>query len=803
MIGTIIFFGLYPLTRFINRVSETVKKSYSPVLINGGGLWDGEVGVPTRRFTKTQTSLLDMWISGTVKAKKETREMLNEGEPGTEEKNGIKEIKNGIKEEKNGIKEEKARPAMEEEENPVKPEMEDRLTEKSEVQVAKQEDADVITELQEGRVGEEIEDTIVKVISEMLTMDTAEETELVSMEECNNSGQAQESLVKTPELPNGDQNQSVIDNTTEESGASLLDLQVDMLLTVNKAQVQEGEGFAQIKVFTMEEHWDEYIDTDALYSGTCGPGTDLRPRDRPSQPHQAGWHFPIGPGLGEVVYCPAWQFPAMSYYPTVQETMPFEVMWRVWEQVQAPPASDSRPVFDFTVMSYNILAQDLLETNQHLYSHCPLEALQWDYRFHNLLQELQKWEPDILCLQEVQESHYEQHLEPALTDMGYTCVFKRRTGAKTDGCAVCYRSDRFSQQSVSLLELLRPQCPLLDRDNVAVVLLLQPVITQGSEVTAKGPPLCVANTHLLFNPSRGDVKLAQLALLMAEIDRVVEGCKALGNPCHVILCGDFNSLPNMPLYQLITRGQLHYHGLPAWMVSGQEDMSFKAPQRRLYAPLWPSSLGVTDHCRYASGPASPERPCQEAGGVRYSHDFLLELRFCEAAFVRPQNLELIPGVTDSTPGTSLSNPPGNLPGNSPGNTTDPEATQQQSLSPSFRNTIDHSLTLRSVYRHVLPGSDRPEVTTLHCEVGATVDYIFYMAGPDHRGCHQGGGQPAGSLKLVRRLSLLSEEDLWSMNGLPNQIFPSDHLSLLARFHLEVPPEVPPGGSTWTSAPCDR
>ena len=58
---------------------------------------------------------------------------------------------------------------------------------------------------------------------------------------------------------------------------------------------------------------------------------------------------------------------------------------------------------------------------------------------------------------------------------------------------------------------------------------------------------------------------------------------------------------------------------------------------------------------------------------------------------------------------------------------------------SFRNTIDHSLTLRSVYRHVLPGSDRPEVTTLHSELGATVDYIFYTAGPDHRGRHQGTG----------------------------------------------------------------
>lgn len=32
--------------------------------------------------------------------------------------------------------------------------------------------------------------------------------------------------------------------------------------------------------------------------------------------------------------------------------------------------------------------------------------------------------------------------------------------------------------------------------------------------------LCIANTHLLFNKRRGDVKLAQLAVLLANIDRV-------------------------------------------------------------------------------------------------------------------------------------------------------------------------------------------------------------------------------------------------------------------------------------------
>lgn len=149
-------------------------------------------------------------------------------------------------------------------------------------------------------------------------------------------------------------------------------------------------------------------------------------------------------------------------------------------------------------------------------------------------------------------------------------MYKRRTGTKTDGCATCYRGDRFSELSVSLLELFRPETTLLDRHNVGVVLLLQPVVTQGSGVKTKGLPLCVANTHLLFNPRRGDVKLAQLAVVLAEIDRVVKSCKARGDDCNVVLCGDFNSVPNMPLYQLITTGQLFYHGLPAWMVRLQQ-----------------------------------------------------------------------------------------------------------------------------------------------------------------------------------------------------------------------------------------
>lgn len=145
-------------------------------------------------------------------------------------------------------------------------------------------------------------------------------------------------------------------------------------------------------------------------------------------------------------------------------------------------------------------------------------------------------------------------------------MYKRRTGTKTDGCATCYRSSYFSEVSLTQLEFYKPETELLDRHNVGIVLLLQPLITQGSKVKARGTPLCIANTHLLFNPRRGDIKLAQLAIMLAEIDCMAKSCKVKGQNCNVILCGDLNSVPHMPLYQLITTGKLCYQGLPAWMV---------------------------------------------------------------------------------------------------------------------------------------------------------------------------------------------------------------------------------------------
>uniref|UniRef100_A0A3B4TGL3 Endonuclease/exonuclease/phosphatase domain-containing protein n=1 Tax=Seriola dumerili TaxID=41447 RepID=A0A3B4TGL3_SERDU len=188
-------------------------------------------------------------------------------------------------------------------------------------------------------------------------------------------------------------------------------------------------------------------------------------------------------------------------------------------------------------------------------------------------------------------------------------------------------------------------------------------------------------------------------------------------------------------------------------ISGQEDLSYKTHCYRLFAPLWPSCLAITDSCQYTT----VNNMFESQSKCQYTHDFMLQLRYCPAACVRPVDLNLIPGVTDNTPGTHQ---------------------QHILILVLFRHTISHHLDLESVYKHVLPGSGSSEVTTLHSEVGATVDYIFYS--PRH-----GGDFLSEGLKLIGSLSLLSEDVIWSMKGLPNHIFPSDHLSLMAKFQLDL------------------
>lgn len=406
----------------------------------------------------------------------------------------------------------------------------------------------------------------------------------------------------------------------------------------------------------------------------------------------------------------------------------FSRLGRHWLKRSRPnhiEASFKNSSFEFTVASYNVLADHLLQEHPHLYYGQNGDepwVYDWNYRKCNLMEEFKCSNPDILCLQEVQEDHYYDWFNPRLNEEGYTGIYKKRTGDKHDGCATFFKRDRFALESYQLIDFRRSNCSMLDRDNVAILLFLQPL---SKKKLKNRSPICVSNTHLLFNKKRGDIKLAQLAYLFAEIDRLA-GNKSTTS-CEyppIIMCGDFNSTPFSPLYNLVTTGKLRYSGLSRTLVSGQ----LKEKPRDSWSgnfgnSIFPQDLGLSNYCKWKSIGNESNRGTSNEVQV-----FNVETNEYENCFASSEN---------------------DLPG-----------------------YLKHNLALQSCYQHYSVDGT-PEVTTCHDRAAVTVDYIFYS-------------KPSGlyereQLWLSGVLDLLGEHEVKDLGSLPNKYISSDHLLLMASF----------------------
>lgn len=94
----------------------------------------------------------------------------------------------------------------------------------------------------------------------------------------------------------------------------------------------------------------------------------------------------------------------------------------------------------FTVVSYNILGDKNASKHRDLYQNVPSFYLNWGRRKRVICEELTGWNPDIICLQEV-DKYFE--LSSTMEKAGYLGSYKRRTGDIVDGCAMFWKADKF------------------------------------------------------------------------------------------------------------------------------------------------------------------------------------------------------------------------------------------------------------------------------------------------------------------------------------------------------------------------
>lgn len=98
--------------------------------------------------------------------------------------------------------------------------------------------------------------------------------------------------------------------------------------------------------------------------------------------------------------------------------------------------------------------------------------------------------------------------------LGYKSLYKKRTSnSYGDGCAIYYKDSLFNLVEHTTVEYYQSTSEILDRPNVAI-------IAKFSEKKNPTKQFVVATTHLLFNPRRQDIRLAQTQVLLTEIDRL-------------------------------------------------------------------------------------------------------------------------------------------------------------------------------------------------------------------------------------------------------------------------------------------
>ena len=173
--------------------------------------------------------------------------------------------------------------------------------------------------------------------------------------------------------------------------------------------------------------------------------------------------------------------------------------------------------FEFSVLSYNILADNLMLAHPELYRKCETGALDWNYRWEGIKREILAFQcPDIICLQEVQfqdPDHANTHIIPFLSSIGYRSIVKPKTGNKDDGCLIAFSRERFLLEESIPVNYKVERVNVLDRDNVGLILKLVP-LTNTRGTTTHHSPIIIATTHLLYNPKRTDIRLSQSALLL-------------------------------------------------------------------------------------------------------------------------------------------------------------------------------------------------------------------------------------------------------------------------------------------------
>ncbi len=221
---------------------------------------------------------------------------------------------------------------------------------------------------------------------------------------------------------------------------------------------------------------------------------------------------------------------------------------------------DKQEEVHIKVASYNILAdcqmKDSLNIKDPFYKSNP-------NRIKDIIKDIISINADIFCLQEVERK---EELFDFFIKNGYDYKLQTRPN-NLEGCCIFWKNTILHLVQYNTLEFKSNliNTELYNKDNIAQFVILKDKKNKIYYI--------VANTHLLFNLKRGDIKIAQIYQVSLVIDKLA---KLLQNSNKLkifsFICGDFNSVRNSGVYKLLTEGMLDLTNISKFDISGQSHM---------------------------------------------------------------------------------------------------------------------------------------------------------------------------------------------------------------------------------------
>ena len=238
------------------------------------------------------------------------------------------------------------------------------------------------------------------------------------------------------------------------------------------------------------------------------------------------------------------------------------------------------------IMSYNILAQSLISDSLHITEEQAKNTsyLDVDYRNDKIFQKINELHPDIFLFQEY-EHKGKLNKKFKENNFSYEILYKKRPGNHQEGCAIGFDKKKFKLEYYCSLEFRTENQKnnnnnynkynnykksqnnsIYNKENVAIFLLLQSYKTSFYYLV-----IC---SHLLFNCSRGDIKLGQIYQIIQSA-LLIKSYYSSYN-ITTIFGADLNSTPNSAIYEYITSKLLDVEFINKANLSGQTNKNYKS-----------------------------------------------------------------------------------------------------------------------------------------------------------------------------------------------------------------------------------